>query len=64
MEALHAAAEMEHNDTAWDHIWPEDWEIMWSPAERRHGVESVMVALWQLCEVRTKPGVRICLRII
>lgn len=62
MEALHAAAEMKHDETAWEHIWPEDWDTMWSPAERRQGVESIMVALWQLCEVLTHPDHRCTLR--
>lgn len=55
MEALHAAADMEHEETVWEHIWPEGWDTMWAPVERKQGVESVMVALLVLCEVSALP---------
>ena len=53
MEALHAGAELEHDETAWEHIWPEDWETMWSPAERKESADGVVAELWILCEVLT-----------
>ena len=55
MEALHAGAELEHDETAWEHIWPEGWETMWSLEERKQSVDGVVAALWILCEVPAPP---------
>ena len=55
MEALHAEAELEHDDAVWEHIWPEGWDTMWTSAERTAGVDSVLTALFELCKVLVAP---------
>lgn len=51
MESLHTSADLYHDDQLWAHMLPEDWAVMWTSAERKAAVDTIIDSIGLLCEV-------------